>query len=67
MKPLNQLFVDKYLSPASVYCQIVQICSTQQSYYLALTTGDIVRIQYPTISRLQSCEQDNIQESTQTI
>lgn len=52
VKPLNQLFVDKYLSPALVYCQIVQICSTQQSFYLALTTGDIVKIQYPAISRL---------------
>ena len=44
LKPLNQLFIDRYLSPVSVYCQIVQICSTQQSYYLALTTGDIVKI-----------------------
>jgi hypothetical protein len=49
IKPLIQPYLDTFIR--HVFNHIVKICCTRESFYLALSNGDIAKVAYPSNDR----------------
>ncbi|CAL6044495.1 Conserved_hypothetical protein [Hexamita inflata] len=58
VKPLLQPFLDQYLK--EMFNHIVKICCTRESFYVALSNGDIVKLGYPSSDRIMTANDQGL-------